>query len=121
MTENPAASDWAGTRGEKWRGQVDRMEATLAPIDEPLIAALHLDRPYTIADLGCGGGGTTVEIRRRAPAGSIVHGYDISPVLIELARSRIRSNDDRISFAIANVAIAPAPSRPYDRLVSRFA
>jgi SAM-dependent methyltransferase len=121
ITENPAASDWAGARGEKWRGQVQGMETTLAPIDEPLISALHLDRPCTIADVGCGGGGTTLEILRRAPAGSVVHGYDISPALIEVARSRIRSAGDTISFDIANVATAPAPSRPYDRLVSRFA
>jgi SAM-dependent methyltransferase len=120
-TEHPAASDWAGARGEKWRGQIDGMEATLAPIDEPLISALHLERPCTIADVGCGGGGTTLEIRRRAPSGSVVHGYDISPALIEVARSRIPSADDAISFEIANVATAPAPSRPYDRLVSRFA
>jgi SAM-dependent methyltransferase len=121
VTENPAASDWAGARGDKWCGQVQGMEATLAPIDEPLISALHLDRPCTIADVGCGGGGTTLEIRRRAPAGSVAHGYDISPALIEVARSRIRSTDDTISFDIANVATAPAPIRPYDRLVSRFA
>jgi SAM-dependent methyltransferase len=120
-TEHPAASDWAGARGEKWRGQVHGMEATLGPIDEPLISALQLDRRCTIADVGCGGGGTTLEVRRRAPAGSTVHGYDISPALIELARSRIRSADDAIAFDIANVATAPAPKRPYDRLVSRFA
>lgn len=120
-TEHPAALDWAGARGEKWRGQVHGMEATLAPIDEPLISALHLDRPCTIADVGCGGGGTTLELRRRAPAGSVVHGYDISSALIDVARSRIRSADDTISFTVANVATDPAPSRPYDRLVSRFA
>ena len=119
-TEHPAASDWAGARGEKWRGQVDGMEATLAPLDEPLISALRLDRPCGIADVGCGGGATTLEIRRRAPAGSVVHGYDISPALIEVARRRIRSVDDTISFDIANVAAAPPPSRLYDRLVSRF-
>src|SRR5215468_178759 len=100
-TEHPAASDWAGARGEKWRGQADRMEATLAPIDEPLIAALHLDRPCRIADIGCGGGATTLEIRRRAPSGSVVHGYDISPALIELARSRIRPAGDTVVFELA--------------------
>jgi SAM-dependent methyltransferase len=120
VTQYPAASDWAGARGEKWRGQADGMEATLAPIDEPLITALHLDRPCRIADIGCGGGATTLEIRRRAPSGSVAHGYDISPALIELARSRIQSADDSISFAIANVATSPAPAGSYDRLVSRF-
>jgi len=119
-TEHPAASDWAGARGEKWRGQADSMEATLAPIDEPLISALHLDRPCRIADIGCGGGATTREIRRRAPSGSVVHGYDISAALIELARSRTGSADDSLSFDIVNVATTPAPGRPYDRLVSRF-
>jgi SAM-dependent methyltransferase len=118
--EHPAASDWAGARGEKWRGQAHGMEATLAPIDEPLISALHLDRPCRIADIGCGGGATTLQIRRFAPAGSVVHGYDISPALIELARSRVPSADDSISFAIANVATSPAPGGLYDRLVSRF-
>jgi SAM-dependent methyltransferase len=119
-SEHPAASDWAGARGEKWRGQADGMEATLAPIDEPLISALAIDRPCRIADIGCGGGATTLEIRRRAPSGSVVHGYDISPALIELARSRIPSADDTIAFDIANVATAAPPSRPYDRLLSRF-
>jgi SAM-dependent methyltransferase len=120
MTEHPAASDWASARGEKWRDQMHGMEATLAPIDEPLIAALHLDRPCTIADVGCGGGGTSLEIRRRAPVGSVVHGYDISPALIEVARSRIQSAENTISFDVANVATARAPGRRYDRLVSRF-
>jgi SAM-dependent methyltransferase len=121
MSENPAASDWAAERGEKWRDQLSGMEAMLAPVDEPLIKALRLDAPYRIADIGCGGGGTTLEILRRAAAGSVVHGFDISPALIDTARARTRSDGRDIDFAIADVAIAPAPEKPYERLVSRFA
>ena len=77
MSENPAASDWATARGEKWRKQLSGMEAMLLPVDEPLIRALRLDAPYRIADIGCGGGGTTLKISRRAVAGSVVHGFDI--------------------------------------------
>jgi SAM-dependent methyltransferase len=87
MNENPAASDWAATRGEKWRSQLAGMEAMITPVDQPLIHALHLDAPCRIADIECGGG-TTLEILRRVPAGSVVHGFDISPALIELARAR---------------------------------
>ena len=94
------------------------MEATLAPVDEPLIDALHLDAPYTIADIGCGGGGTTLEILRRAPAGSVVHGFDISPDSIEAARERTRSEQRAITFGVADVATTTRG--PYDRLVSRF-
>jgi SAM-dependent methyltransferase len=91
------------------------MEAMLGPIDEPLIQALRLDAPTRIADVGCGGGGTAREILRRAPAGTIVHGWDISPGLIELARERA----PEAVFEVADMAIA-APVAPYDRLVSRF-
>lgn len=119
ITGNPAASDWAAARGEKWRSQLAGMEATLAPVDEPLIRALRLDAPASIAEIGCGGGGTTLEISRRAPAGSVVHGFDISPALIEVARTRLESTERAIRFEIADVATT-APEQPYDRLVSRF-
>jgi SAM-dependent methyltransferase len=120
MNANPTATDWTAERGEKWRAQLAGMEAMLTPVDEPLIRALHLDAPCRIADIGCGGGGTTLEILRRAAAGSVVHGFDLSPALIELARSRKRSDERAIAFEIADMATAAAPEVRYDRLVSRF-
>lgn len=120
MSENPASSDWAAARGEKWRAQLSGMETMLTPVDEPLIRALRLDAPWRIADIGCGGGGTSLEIQRRAPAGSVVHGFDISPALIETARARKRSDERTIAFARKDVATASAPEELYDRLVSRF-
>ena len=53
-TAAPATADWAAARGEKWRDQLSGMEAMLAPVDEPLIRALHLDAPRRIAEVGCG-------------------------------------------------------------------
>ncbi len=120
MNENPSATDWTAARGEKWRAQLTGMEAMLTPVDEPLIRALKLNAPCRIADIGCGGGGTTLEILRQAPAGSVVHGFDLSPALIELARSRKQSDERAIAFEIADMATATAPEEPYDRLVSRF-
>ena len=46
---NPAASDWAAARGEKWLAQLSGMEGMLAPVDEPLLRALQLDAPFRIA------------------------------------------------------------------------
>lgn len=119
MTENPAASDWMTSRGAKWRAQLVEMEAMLRPVDAPLIGALDLAGPCRVADIGCGGGGTSLEIARRAPAGSVVHGFDISPDLIEVARSRIPPGQNGIAFDLADMATSP-PVEPYDRLVSRF-
>jgi trans-aconitate methyltransferase len=118
MTEIPKVSDWV-TRGQKWRTHLTGNEAMLAPVDEPLISALHLDAPYRIADMGCGGGGTSLEIARRAPQGSVVHGFDISPALIEFARERPGSDEHAIVFEIADMATA-SPEKPYDRLNARF-
>jgi SAM-dependent methyltransferase len=120
MNENPEASDWVAARGEKWRAQLSGMEAMLAPLDPVLIEALRLDAPCRIAEIGCGGGGTAREILRRAPAGSVVHGFDISPPLIELARKHTISGPPALAFEIADMAAAPPPAELYDRLASRF-
>lgn len=111
---------WAGDRSQKWNAHLPRMEATLHPVDDPLITALHLDRPYRIADVGTGGGGTALEILRRAPAGSVVDGYDISPTLIEVASARISGDACGIRFALADMATAAPADGAYDRLASRF-
>ena len=118
MNDHHAASDWTGARAEKWRTHLSGMEATLMPVNEPLLRALRIDAPCSIADIGCGGGGTTLEILHRAPTGSVVHGFDISPGLIESARARVLPDERAITFALADVATAT--KGPFDRLVSRF-
>lgn len=112
-------SDWAGVRGDRWRAQLPGMEAMLRAIDEPLVRALRLAAPCRIAEVGCGGGATALEILRRAPAGSVVHGFDISPGLVEVARARAPAGEGGLAFEVADMATA-SPARPYERLASRF-
>src|SRR5215471_5077799 len=120
MNTNSTASDWSGARAEKWRAHLTGMEATLASVNAPLIRALDLHAPCRIADACCGGGGTTLEILRSAPPGSIVHGFDLSPQLIDAARARIPSGAQSIAFQIADMAKTAPPEDLYDRMVSRF-
>lgn len=112
--------DWDANRGLKWRAQLANMEAMLKPTEEPLIDELSLDSPVRIADVACGGGGTSLEVLRRAPKGSTVHGVDISHALIDAARARAPQGERAIAFTCADVATAPPPDGPYDRLLSRF-
>ncbi len=119
-SDNLAATDWVGARGDKWRSMLEGMEGMLKPIDDPLIDALALDAPRRIADIGCGGGGTTLDILRRAHEGSVIHGYDISPALIEVARRRMPSGESAVAFEMRDMAQAPPPAVLYERLVSRF-
>lgn len=119
MNENQTATAWTASRGDKWSSQLAGMEAMLAPVNDPLIQTLQLDAPCRIADIGCGGGGTTIEVFRRAPAGSVVHGFDISPASIAAARAQVGSDQHDIAFEIADMSTA-APEQAYERLVSRF-
>src|SRR5690606_22835179 len=68
----------------------------------------------------CGGGGTALEILRRAPKGSFVHGFDIAPMLVEWARGRASKEGPAIAFDLADMGTASAPGELYDRLYSRF-
>jgi SAM-dependent methyltransferase len=120
MSNRSAISDWATSRGQKWRDNIAGMERMLDAVDAPLIEALNLDAPYRIADIACGGGGTTVKIYKRAQAESVVSGFDISPALIELARERASAAHCDIKFAVADMGSAPMPGQPFQRLVSRF-
>jgi SAM-dependent methyltransferase len=118
MKEEQLSADWSAARGDKWYLHAERMEAMLASVDEPLIRAAQLDRPCRIADIGCGGGATARELLRLAPSESVVHGYDISAELIDLARRKQPPSPD-IAFEVADVAKTVPASAPYDRLVSR--
>jgi SAM-dependent methyltransferase len=113
-------ADWAVARSDKWRRQLAGLEAMLAPIDAPLIRALEATVPCRIADVACGGGATTFAVVRDAPQGSVGHGFDLSPALIDVARGRGRTNDLSIRFEVADMGTAAPPDGPYERLVSRL-
>jgi SAM-dependent methyltransferase len=119
MTSEPVV-DWAAARSDKWRRQLAGLEAMLAPIDEPLIKALELTAPVRVADVGCGGGATTIEVLRRAPAGSVAHGLDLSPALIEVARRRPCAHDSSVAFEVSDMGTTGPPGPAYDRLISRL-
>ncbi|MEM1190180.1 MAG: class I SAM-dependent methyltransferase [Pseudomonadota bacterium] len=113
-----SSSDWAGSRGDKWVHKLAAMEAMLAPIDEPLLAALDLSSARCIADLGCGGGATTRALAARSPNATCIHGIDISAANIEYARAQ--GHDQRLVFYRRNLESTDPAAVAYDRLCSRF-
>lgn len=113
-------NDWAAARSDKWHRHLSGLEAMLAPIDAPLITALALTDPVRVVDVGCGAGATTLEILRQAPAGTVVHGYDLSPVLIDAAPRRPGAEASPVAFEVAEMGTAAPPLVPYHCLVSRL-
>lgn len=61
-----------------------------------------------IADIGCGGGWSTIALARAYPEAT-VDGYDIDPPSVELARSNAKAvgMDDRIAFHSGDAAAMP--------------
>lgn len=113
-------SEWTNERGKKWLSQLSGMEKMLKPIDEPLIQSLRIEDASRIADVGCGAGGTTLEIRKLASDRCTVHGYDISKDLIEEARVRGSIGEKPTTFTMLDVATKTPDPADFDRLVSRF-
>ncbi|MBK07038.1 MAG: methyltransferase type 11 [Deltaproteobacteria bacterium] len=118
MNQKKIQYDWPSGRGDKWCEHLVCMEAMLQAVDTPLIEALSLDTPCRVAEIGCGGGGTTQALRAQAPKGSVIHGFDISKTLVEAARARTQYDD--LLFEHADVSTKRHSQAPYDRLVSRF-
>lgn len=120
MVANISASDWSTDRGEAWRDSMGPLEAMLAPVNAPLIEALDLDAPYRIADIGCGGGETSIAIARNAYPGSSVDGFDISPALIDAAMAKEAYGDVPIHFHVQDAGQPLKEAAQFDRLTSRF-
>lgn len=121
MTVNEIhSSDWSADRGDAWRDYMVPLEAMLEPINAPLDKALRLTTPFDIADIGCGGGETSVYIAENAAPGSHVTGFDISPALIEAANRKLFAGKNPVRFLNADAQLPLHGRGPFDRLVSRF-
>jgi ubiquinone/menaquinone biosynthesis C-methylase UbiE len=70
-------------------------------------------------DVGCGPGQFTIVIAEQLP-GVDVHGIDLAPTMIELARRHASQSPakDRLHFQVADVAKLPFPDGHFDAVVS---
>ena len=81
---------WNGIDGEYWANNQDRLDGTLAPVMEPLLAFAAPRAGSTVIDVGCGCGATTIELARAVgPSGRVI-GIDISEPMLALAAERLR-------------------------------
>ena len=115
------SEDWAGAMGARWLANVDRFEGMIAPIGRALIARAGFRIGERVVDVGCGAGGTSIDIARQVGREGSVLGVDISPVLIEASLRRSKVADlSNIDFRCVDAATATIGRPPYDRLFSRF-
>ena len=110
---------WNGTDGEYWTMNQDRLDRTLAPVTEPLLAFAAPRAGSTVLDVGCGCGATSIKLARAVgPTGRVV-GIDLSEPMLALAAERLRR------FANATCLFGDAAELPLrdfgaELIVSRF-
>lgn len=115
------AEDWAGETGRNWLANLQKFESMIAPIGAALITHAQFKPGERVLDIGCGGGGTTINIGRSVSPGGHATGLDISQELIWScgARAAMGTPSD-VRFVCADAATATVTGAPYDRLFSRF-
>jgi len=113
------AHDWAGTVGETWAEEWHRTDRGFAAMTPHLDAAILAAAPVQggAIDIGCGAGGTSIALARARP-GLTVTGIDLSPALVDTARSRA-GGCDNLSFRVADATAVPDLDGTADLLVSR--
>jgi SAM-dependent methyltransferase len=112
--------DWAGAMGERWLANLDRFESMIGPVGEALMEHAAFAPGERVVDIGCGAGGTSLEIARRVGTRGEVLGIDISPALAHAAASRARQAAiSNVRFLTADAATVQLDSA-FDRLFSRF-
>lgn len=113
------AASWNGSSGRVWTERQAFMDRLLAPVSEVLFASLELKPGMRVIDIGCGSGGTTLELARRVgPTGQVL-GLDISAPMLARARERTPAGTP-VRFVEADATIYPFEPDAADHLVSRF-
>lgn len=116
-----AATDWQGAQGDRWLQHIDRFESMIAQIGHDLVAAAGFKAGETVADVGCGGGPTSLEIAQSVGSTGSVTGVDVAPQLIALATRRAKDGGQgNATFVAYDAQRATPDAAPFDRLFSRF-
>ncbi len=123
MTEANRAENsfWNGDPGLNWVRFQPVLDAHHRLITERLLEACAPRPGEIVLDIGCGAGGSTLELAKAvAPAGR-VDGLDISEPLLELAETRRReAGIANATFAHGDAQDHALPPGRYDLAASRF-
>jgi len=110
---------WNGIDGEYWTREQDRLDRTLAPVMEPLLAFAAPYAGSTVMDVGCGCGSTTIELARAVGPSGRVLGIDISEPMLALAVERLRDFPNATCL-LGDAAELPLRDLGAELIVSRF-
>jgi len=112
---------WNSPAGQAWVAQQVRLDRQLAPLSAAAIDKLGLEVGGRVIDIGCGCGGSTLQLAERVGPRGEALGLDISEAMLDLARRR--AGDARATqarFLQADVQTHAFEAGAYDAALSRF-
>jgi len=113
------AASWNGSSGRAWTERQAFMDRLLQPVSDALLASPDIRAGIRVVDIGCGTGGTTLELARLVGPEGHVLGLDISAPMLARARERTPAGTP-VDFVEADATIYPFPPAAADLLFSRF-
>ena len=112
---------WNEEAGPKWIALHDVIDGQIAPLGRLAMDRAAIAPGERVLDVGCGCGGTTVEIARRVGAESRVAGVDISRPMLEEARRRAAAaGAGHAHFEQADAQVHAFAAASFDVVFSRF-
>lgn len=112
---------WNGDAPGKWVRFQESMDESMAPLGTAVMEALGITTGERVIDVGCGCGGTSLEIAGRVGADGKVLGLDISEPMLALARDRAAAGShEYMNFSLADAQTHAFDPTAYDVVFSRF-
>ncbi|MCX5740952.1 MAG: class I SAM-dependent methyltransferase [Proteobacteria bacterium] len=115
-TNDEQITFWSSAAGDRWAAMQPHLDTQLAPLGLAALDALALVPGERVADIGCGGGQTTMQIAARVGRGRTVIGVDISRPLLAAARARA----PELTFVEADAQTYDFGVGTHDAIFSRF-
>lgn len=110
-------ADWEGATGDSWGDMYQATDRAFAALTQLMLERLVSIPGDSILDIGCGAGELAIALAETRPSARVI-GVDVSPPLVDVARSRVRDAANP-AFELADAATWQGQGFTPDLLVSR--
>jgi SAM-dependent methyltransferase len=111
---------WNGRDGCAWVEAQEALDRMFTPFQELLVQQVPAGSGWSVLDVGCGTGATTLALAQRTGSIGRAVGIDISEPMITLARQRAAAEDSAASFLVADAQSYVFEPASFDLVTSRF-